>query len=101
MSDLGSSCGLTRDYLACVAFLEIRVRQSLLQHIMTKIKLIEHFRVPPRWLFVKVTDEDGNYGWGESTLEGHTQAVEGCLDALIQRVAGFEAEWVAVIDMHF
>ena len=61
---------------------------------MAKIKTIEYFRVPPRWLFVKVTDENGNYGWGESTLEGHTQAVEGCLDALGQRVVGFEAEWV-------
>lgn len=59
---------------------------------MAKIKSIEYFRVPPRWLFVKVTDENDKYGWGESTLEGHTQAVEGCLDALIQRVVGFEAE---------
>ncbi len=59
---------------------------------MTKIKSIEYFRVLPRWLFVKVCDEDGNYGWGESTLEGHTQAVEGCLDSLIHRFVNFEAE---------
>lgn len=59
---------------------------------MVKIKSIEYFRVLPRWLFVKVCDENNNYGWGESTLEGHTQAVEGCLDALIQRFQGFEAE---------
>lgn len=60
--------------------------------IMVKIKSIEYFRVLPRWLFVKVLDENDNFGWGESTLEGHTQAVEGCLDALIQRFRGFEAE---------
>lgn len=59
---------------------------------MVKIKSIEYFRVLPRWLFVKVCDENDNHGWGESTLEGHTQAVEGCLDALIQRFRGFEAE---------
>ena len=50
-------------------------------------------RVLPRWLFVKVTDEEGRAGWGEATLEGHTQAVEGCLDALRQRLLGYEAQY--------
>ncbi|KAF2676808.1 mandelate racemase/muconate lactonizing protein-like protein [Lentithecium fluviatile CBS 122367] len=59
---------------------------------MGKIAKIEYFRVPPRWLFVKITDEAGNYGWGEASLEGHTQAVEGCLDAWIDRYLGFEAD---------
>jgi galactonate dehydratase len=61
---------------------------------MGKIATIEYFRVPPRWLFVKITDEHGNFGWGEASLEGHTQAVEGCLDAWIERYIGFEAEQV-------
>lgn len=61
---------------------------------MGKIATIEYFRVPPRWLFVKITDEAGNTGWGEATLEGHTQAVEGCLDAWIDRYTGLEAEYV-------
>ncbi|KAF1963858.1 mandelate racemase/muconate lactonizing protein-like protein [Byssothecium circinans] len=59
---------------------------------MGKIASIEYFRVPPRWLFVKIADETGNIGWGEASLEGHTQAVEGCLDAWIQRYIGFEAD---------
>lgn len=59
---------------------------------MAKIKTIEYFRVLPRWLFVKVCDEHGNYGWGESTLEGHTLAVEGCLDSLRGRFVGYEAD---------
>ncbi|KAJ5729720.1 enolase C-terminal domain-like protein [Penicillium malachiteum] len=58
---------------------------------MAPIKQIEYFRVPPRWLFVKVTDSDNNVGWGEASLEGHTEAVEGCLDAFIERFFGFEA----------
>ena len=29
---------------------------------MGKIKSIEYFRVLPRWLFVKVCDEEGNFG---------------------------------------
>lgn len=60
---------------------------------MGKITQIEYFRVPPRWLFVKITDESGNVGWGEASLEGHTQAVEGCLDAWITRYSGLEAEY--------
>ncbi|KLJ11550.1 galactonate dehydratase [Blastomyces silverae] len=59
---------------------------------MGKIKSIEYFRVLPRWLFVKVTDEDGNHGWGESTLEGHSEAVEGALNALCKRFQGYEAD---------
>lgn len=60
---------------------------------MTKIKTVEYFRLPPRWLFVKIVDEDGNSGWGEASLEGHTQAVEGCLDAYRARLIGMEAEY--------
>jgi galactonate dehydratase len=59
---------------------------------MAPIAQIEYFRIPPRWLFVKITDADGNYGWGEASLEGHTEAVEGCLDAFAQRFAGMDAE---------
>lgn len=59
---------------------------------MARIKSIEYFRVPPRWLFVKICDEEGRYGWGEATLEGHTEAVEGTLNALSKRFVGYEAE---------
>jgi GTP-dependent phosphoenolpyruvate carboxykinase len=62
------------------------------QFKMPKIAQIEYFRVPPRWLFVKITDDAGNVGWGEASLEGHTQAVEGCLDAYIDRYTGMDAE---------
>lgn len=60
---------------------------------MAKIKKIEYFRVLPRWLFVKVTDDEGHYGWGESTLEGHSEAIEGTLDTLCRRLHGYEAEY--------
>lgn len=60
---------------------------------MAKIKSIEYFRVKPRWLFVKVTDVEGRFGWGEGTLEGHSLAVEGALDEIITRIVGYEAEY--------
>lgn len=59
---------------------------------MGKIAKLEYFRVPPRWLFVKVTDDEGKTGWGEATLEGHSQAVEGCLEAWAERLIGMDAE---------
>ena len=59
---------------------------------MAPIKQIEYFRVPPRWLFVKVLDAQGNSGWGEASLEGHSEAVEGCLDAFAERFVGMDAE---------
>ncbi|CZS99900.1 related to starvation sensing protein rspA [Rhynchosporium graminicola] len=40
---------------------------------MARVKSVEYFRVPPRWLVVKLTDESGGVGWGEAPLEGHTQ----------------------------
>jgi L-alanine-DL-glutamate epimerase-like enolase superfamily enzyme len=42
---------------------------------------------------VKITDDAGNIGWGEASLEGHTQAVEGCLDSYIERYVGMNAEY--------
>ncbi|KAL5337366.1 enolase C-terminal domain-like protein [Aspergillus crustosus] len=59
---------------------------------MGKIANMEYFRVPPRWLLVKITDETGAVGWGEASLEGHTNAVEGCLDAWFERYKGLDAE---------
>ncbi|KAK8081704.1 D-galactonate dehydratase [Apiospora saccharicola] len=59
---------------------------------MGKIAKIEYFRVPPRWLFVKITDDSGVAGWGEASLEGHTQAVEGCLESWATRYVGLEAD---------
>ncbi|KAL2834648.1 enolase C-terminal domain-like protein [Aspergillus pseudoustus] len=59
---------------------------------MGKIVLMEYFRVPLRWLFVKITDDTGACGWGEASLEGHTGAVEECLDAWFERYNGLDAD---------
>lgn len=58
----------------------------------SKITKIEYFRVPPRWLFVRVETADGTVGWGESTLEGHTEAVEGAMKDLQERFTGANAD---------
>lgn len=54
---------------------------------MMRIKSIELFQVPPRWLFLKITTEDGLVGWGEPIVEGKAatvqKAVEEMSDVLI------------------
>ena len=42
-----------------------------------KIAAIDTFAVAPRWLFVRVRTDDGAEGWGEASLEGHAEAVQG------------------------
>lgn len=68
------------------------IKDDPLLPMAAKIKTVEYFRVKPRWLFVKITDDQGGYGWGEGTLEGHVKAVEGALDEIIERIIGLEAE---------
>lgn len=53
-----------------------------------QIDRIETFLVPPRWLFVRVETEDGHFGWGEASLEGHAEAVDGAFEALRDRFMG-------------
>lgn len=53
-----------------------------------KLTKIETFLVPPRWLFVRIEDSEGNVGWGEASLEGHAEAVVGEFEALKDRFLG-------------
>lgn len=57
-----------------------------------KISRIETFAVPPRWLFVRVETDDGLVGWGEGSLEGHTEAVEGAFASLRERFLGADPD---------
>ena len=53
-----------------------------------KIGRIETFMVPPRWLFVRVEADDGAFGWGEASLEGWAESVEGAFEAFRDRFIG-------------
>src|SRR5215210_4617379 len=53
-----------------------------------KIGRIETFYAPPRWLFVRVESDDGAVGWGEASLEGWAEAVDGAFEALRDRFLG-------------
>lgn len=55
------------------------------------IERIEAFFVPPRWLFLRVEASGGHVGWGEASLEGHAEAVDGAVAALRDRFIGHDA----------
>ena len=55
-----------------------------------KIAKIETFYVPPRWLFVRVEADEGAVGWGEASLEGWAEAVDGAFAALRDRFLGHD-----------
>lgn len=57
-----------------------------------RISRIETFAVPPRWLFVRVECDDGLVGWGEASLEGHSEAVEGAFHSLRDRFLGTDPD---------
>ena len=47
-----------------------------------KIQKIELFKVPPRWLFLKMTTDDGLSGWGEPICEGKADTVAAAVQEL-------------------
>ncbi|MFV0252978.1 MAG: galactonate dehydratase [Beutenbergiaceae bacterium] len=55
-----------------------------------KIARIETFRVPPRWLFVRIETDDGLVGWGEPVLEGHAAAAEATVRELGDLIMGLD-----------
>ena len=56
-----------------------------------KIQNMELFKVPPRWLFLKLTTDDGIVGWGEPIVEGKADAVRACVEELKDQLLGREA----------
>ncbi|KAI5474652.1 hypothetical protein MNV49_002696 [Pseudohyphozyma bogoriensis] len=65
--------------------------QGLKNENSNLITKIETFRVLPRWLFVRVETAKGIVGWGEATLEGQSEAVEGAFEDFRERFIGWDA----------
>lgn len=53
-----------------------------------KIIQIELFMVPPRWLFVKVSTDEGLAGWGEPVVEGHAATVAAAVQEMADYLVG-------------
>jgi len=56
-----------------------------------RIENIELFKVPPRWLFLKITTKSGIFGWGEPVIEGRASTVEACVNELSKYIIGRSA----------
>ncbi len=56
-----------------------------------KIQKLELFKVPPRWLFLKMTTDDGLTGWGEPVCEGKADSVAAAVKELGAQLIGHSA----------
>lgn len=59
-----------------------------------KIKTIELFKVPPRWLFLKITTESGIIGWGEPVVEGKADTVKAAVEEMAEYIIGKDARQI-------
>jgi galactonate dehydratase len=53
-----------------------------------KITAVETFPVTPRWLFCKISTDEGPAGWGEPVVEGRVGTVEACVHELSDYLIG-------------
>ena len=57
----------------------------------TKIEKVELFKVPPRWLFLKITTQSGIVGWGEPLIEGKADTVCAAVKEMTSFLIGRDA----------
>ncbi len=55
---------------------------------MARIERLELFKVPPRWLFLKVVTDEGVEGWGEPVVEGRADTVAAAVREMSEYVIG-------------
>ena len=53
-----------------------------------KITDLELFTVRPRWLFLKVSTDEGYFGWGEPIVEGQAGTVRGAVEDMADYLLG-------------
>ncbi|MDQ3614012.1 MAG: galactonate dehydratase [Chloroflexota bacterium] len=53
-----------------------------------KITSLELFKVPPRWLFLKMSTDEGICGWGEPIVEGRADTVRAAVEELSEYLIG-------------
>lgn len=53
-----------------------------------KITKLSLYKVPPRWLFLKIETDNGLEGWGEPIVEGRAATVEACVKELSEYLIG-------------
>ena len=72
-------------------------KSNFLQQVDNKdlvIENVELFKVPPRWLLLKVTTRGGISGWGEPVVEGKVDTVMACVKELSASLKGKSANQI-------
>jgi galactonate dehydratase len=59
-----------------------------------KITKLELFKVPPRWLFLKISTDAGIEGWGEPVVEGKAETVRAAVEELGSQLIGKDARQI-------
>jgi galactonate dehydratase len=59
-----------------------------------KISKIELFKVPPRWLFLKMSTDAGIHGWGEPVIEGRADTVAAAVREMSEMILGKDARHI-------
>jgi L-alanine-DL-glutamate epimerase-like enolase superfamily enzyme len=53
-----------------------------------RVASLETFAVPPRWLLLNLSTDEGLAGWGEPVLEGRAATVAAAVDELSDYLVG-------------
>ncbi|MHA6893301.1 galactonate dehydratase [Ralstonia pseudosolanacearum] len=53
-----------------------------------KITRLTTYRLPPRWMFLKIETDEGVAGWGEPVIEGRARTVEAAVHELSDYLVG-------------
>jgi galactonate dehydratase len=53
-----------------------------------RVTALELFAVPPRWLFLKLSTDEGIAGWGEPIVEGRAETVRAAVQELGEQLIG-------------
>ena len=53
-----------------------------------KITKLTTYRVPPRWMFLKIGTDEGISGWGEPVIEGRARTVEAAVHEFSEYLVG-------------
>lgn len=61
------------------------------------IKAFELFKVPPRWLFLRVETANGIVGWGEPNIEGASDTVGTAVTEMMGSVIGLDPSRISYI----
>jgi galactonate dehydratase len=58
-----------------------------------RVTALELFAVPPRWLFLKLSTDEGIAGWGEPIVEGRAETARPWHNPVWRNQDGTVAEW--------